>query len=58
MVQRDLPLIVHAIDAPRFFLGVRQRGKQQTGKNRDDGDDDEKFDQRKANASGMDPFAS
>jgi hypothetical protein len=38
--------IVNALDAQRARLGFRQRGEQHSRQNRDDGDDDQQFDER------------
>ena len=46
--QHELPGVVHALDAMRLELCLAQRGQEQAGQDCDDGDDDKKFDQRKA----------
>ena len=41
----DLFEVAHAFDALRLGLGLGQGGQEQASENRDDGDDDEQFDQ-------------
>lgn len=45
--QTDLPKIALATGAVRGRFGFRQRGKEQAGQNRDDGDNDKEFYQSK-----------
>ena len=42
----DLLQIVHATDATRTLARSGKSGKQNRGQNRDDGDDDQQFDER------------
>ena len=41
----DLPQIAHAIDSISTLFGVAERGKEQGGENRDDGNYDQQLDQ-------------
>ena len=47
-VNADLPQIVQARGAIRLRLGLRQRGEQHGGDDRDDRDDDQQFDECEA----------
>ncbi len=42
-----LPQVAHTSDALGASFGPAERRQQQSGENRDDGDDDEKLDERK-----------
>src|SRR5258707_14705190 len=44
--------IVHARDLAGLFSGFGQRGQQHSGQNRDDGNDNEKFNEGEANSPG------
>ena len=43
--ESDLPYVVEALNAQRRLLGVEEAGQEQRGEDRDDGKDDEEFDQ-------------
>src|SRR6266516_8182713 len=45
---RQLPLIAQTLDPMRLLPGLRQCGEQEPGEDRDDGDHNQKLDQRKA----------
>lgn len=47
--------VVDAADAPRFLAGFAQCGQEHGGKNGDDGNDDQQFDQGKTRNSIHDP---
>jgi hypothetical protein len=48
----DLPLIAQALDAARLFLRLGQRGQEQASEDRDNGDNDEQFDEGEASDDG------
>ena len=43
--ESDLPYVVETLNAERRLLGVEEAGQEQRGEDRDDGKDDEEFDQ-------------
>ena len=43
--EADLLLVAHALDQFRLLLGAAERGQQQRGQDRNDGDDDKEFDE-------------
>jgi hypothetical protein len=50
--QSDL-MVVGALGAFGLFFGLRQRGQQHRGENRDDGDHDQQFDQGETSARSL-----
>ncbi len=53
--QRHLSHIVHTTDLFGLFLGLGKRRKEHAGQNRDDGDDDQEFDQGESSQQGLMP---
>ena len=46
--QQELTVVIHAEDGLRFGFGFRERGQEEPGKDGNDGDHDEQFDEGEA----------